>query len=101
MRYCSGRIETWLCASTERGRGAQNNPPYPPEFRREASRLVHSAPEERPISRIAREFRISAETLRNWVKQEEIDAGKREELRRLRWENKVLKEEKEILQKAG
>lgn len=84
------------------------NPPYPPEFRREAIRLVRSAPEERPISRIARELGISTETLRNWVKQEEIDAGEREglttdeqeELRRLRRENKVLKQEKEVLRKA-
>lgn len=86
----------------------RTNPPYPSEFRREAIRLVRSAPEERPISRIAGELGISAETLRNWVKQEEIDAGEREgltteereELRRLRRENKVLKQEKEILRKA-
>jgi transposase len=84
------------------------NPPYPPEFRREAIRLVRSAPEERPISRVARELGISTETLRNWVKQEEIDAGEREglttedqeELRRLRRENKILKQEKEVLRKA-
>ncbi len=85
------------------------NPPYPPEFRREAIRLVRSAPEERPISRVARELGISTETLRNWVKQEEIDAGEREglttedqeELRRLRRENKILKQEKEVLRKGS
>jgi transposase len=78
---------------------------YPPKFRREAIRLVRSPPEGRPISRIAKELGVSAETLRNWVKQDEIDAGERkgltteeqEELRSLRRENKVLKQEKEIL----
>jgi transposase len=86
----------------------KTNPPYPPEFRREAIRLVRSAPEERPISRIARELGVSAETLRNWVKQEEIDAGERQgltteerqELARLRKENKTLRQEREILRKA-
>ena len=83
----------------------RTSPPYPPEFRREAIQLARSAPEERPISRIARELVISAETLRNRVKQDEIDAGEREglttkereELRWLRRENKILKQEKEIL----
>jgi transposase len=58
----------------------KTNPPYPPEFRRESIRLVRSAPEERPISRIARELGVCAETLRNWVKQGEIDAGERQGL---------------------
>jgi transposase-like protein len=38
---------------------------YPPEFRREVLRLVRSAPEERHISRIAKELGIFTETLRN------------------------------------
>ena len=86
----------------------RTNPPYPPEFRREAIWLVRSASEEQPISRIARELGVSTETLRKWVRHEEIDAGEREgliteereELRGLREENKVLKQEKEILRKA-
>ncbi len=52
--------------------------PYPPEFRREAIRLVRASEEDRPIPKVARELGVTAETLRNWVKQDEI----RDRLRR-------------------
>ena len=84
-----------------------SKPPYPPEFRREAIELVRIA--EKPISKIARDLGISDQTLRNWVRQAEVDAGKREglstdereELRRLRRENRVLRQEREVLRKAA
>jgi transposase len=82
--------------------------PYPSEFRREAIRLVRASDEEHPIPKVATELGVTAETLSNWVKQDDIDAGERqglttedrEELRRLRREVKVLRQEKEILRKA-
>lgn len=54
-------------------------------------------------------YDIRRRDLRNWGKQDELDGGeregpttdKREELRRLRREVKVLRQEKEILKKAA
>lgn len=82
-------------------------PPYPPEFRQEAVRLVGSS--GKPLVVIARDLGVSGETLRSWVKQAKIDAGEREgltsvereELRRLRRQVKLLEEEREILKKAA
>ena len=60
----------------------RTNPTYPPEFRREAIRLVRASGEEHPIPRIAREIGVSDGTLRSWVNQDEVDAGEREGLGR-------------------
>jgi transposase len=82
-------------------------PSYPPEFKREAVRLVRSSP-NRSVAQIARELGVSDNSLRTWVKQFEVEQGEREgltteereELRKLRREVKVLRQEKEILRKA-
>ncbi len=81
-------------------------PPYPPEFEEEAIRLMRSS--GKPLAQISRELDVSEQTLRNWRKQLQIDEGEleglstseREELARLRRENRVLRQEKEILRKA-
>jgi len=85
----------------------RTHPPYPPEFRQEAVRLV--AAKEQPLAQIARDLGVSAWTLRGWAKQAEIDRGEREgmtseelaELRELRKRVRVLEEEREILKKAA
>ena len=82
---------------------------YSPEFKQEAIRLVQASEERYPVAKIARDLDVSTETLRKWVNRAQIDAGERdgltteqtEELRRLRKEVKVLKEEREILKKAA
>ena len=80
---------------------------YTLEFKAEAVRLARSSP-ERSIRQLAYELGIADQTLRNWVRQTKIDAGEREgltteereELRRLRKENRILREEREILKKS-
>lgn len=82
-------------------------PPYPPEFRARMVELVRAGetPEE-----LARRFEPSAGAIRNWVRQADLDDGKRTdgltteeraELIRLRRENRTLREEREILKKAA
>ncbi len=86
----------------------RSHSPYPPEFRTEAVRLVRSG--ERTPERLARDLGCSAQAIRNWLRQAELDTGRRtdglttgerEELSRLRRENRVLREEREILRKAA
>ena len=72
------------------------------------SKLAHSTP-EKSIRQLAYELGIADQTLRNWIKRAQIARGaregltteEREELRRLRRENRILREEREILKKAA
>jgi len=86
----------------------RSHPPYPPEFRTEAVRLVRAG--GRTPEDLARDLGCSAQAIRNWVRQADLDEGRchdglttaeREELSRLRREVRVLREEREILRKAA
>ena len=85
----------------------KSRPPYPPEYRRRMVELVRAG---RTAEELGREFEPSAESIRNWVRQADLDEGLRDdglttaeraELRRLRRENRQLKTEREILAKAA
>src|ERR1700760_2613470 len=80
---------------------------YPPEFRQRMVELVRSG---RTPEQLANEFEPSGQAIRNWVTVADRDEGRRadglttverEELGRLRRENKQLRLEREILSKAA
>jgi transposase len=80
---------------------------YTPEFRRQMVDLVRSG---RSAGSLSKEFGPTAWSISLWVKRTQRDIGKgdgglttaeREELSRLRRENRKLKEEREILSKAA
>ena len=87
--------------------------PHPPEFRRRAVELAREVDEEGqrryPVAQLARDLKISESCLRNWMAAEEIEAGERpgltkaerEELVKLRRENRVLKMERDLLSRAA
>ena len=87
----------------------RTRPPYPAEFRQQMIELARGG---KTPTELAREFECSAQTITNWVAQDAIDRGKplpgkdglssaeREELSRLRRENRQLKTERDILAKA-
>jgi transposase len=81
--------------------------PYPPEYRYEAVRLLETT--GRSIPQVAAELGVSGESLRNWLKQAQLDRGERddgltsdeqEELRQLRRQVRELEQEREILKRA-
>ena len=86
----------------------KSHSPYSAEFRAEAIRLVRTTGKSKTA--IAQDLGVSLEALRAWLRQAELDAGERHdgltseelaELRRLRREVKILREEREILVKAA
>ena len=85
----------------------RSRPPYPSEFRRQIVELARAG---RSVAELAKEFEPSYWTIREWVRLADRDEGRsaeglssaeREELRRLRKENRQLKQEREILSKAA
>ena len=92
----------------------KTRPPYAPEFRQQMVDLVHSG---RDPTDLSREFEPSAQAIRNWVVEADRRDGRREpkpvaadptltlaerdELARLRRENKQLRVERDILSRAA
>lgn len=87
----------------------KSKPPYPAEFRQQIIELARLG---KTPAQLAREFGCTAQTISNWIAQDARDAGKplpgkeglstaeREELARLRRQNKLLQQERDILVKA-
>ena len=81
---------------------------FTPEEKADAVRMVS---EVGNLSKVARDLDLTASSLRNWVKQARIDAGKgaegaltteeRKELRKLRRENRILQMERDFAKKAA
>ena len=80
---------------------------YAPEYKEQIVELVRSG---RSPGSLAREFEPSEQTIRNWVRQAELDEGERSdglttetrrEMSRLKRENKRLRTERDILRKAA
>jgi transposase len=85
----------------------RSRPPYPPEFRREAVQMVRAG---RSIKDVAESLGMTPQSLRNWVRQEQLDlherddgltTDEREELRRLRREVARLTQERDLLKRAA
>jgi len=87
----------------------RSRPPYPAEFRRQMVELVQTG---RTPAELSREFGVTSQSISAWVAQAAVDGGRpipgrdvlstaeREELARLRRENKRLQQERDILAKA-
>lgn len=85
----------------------RTRPQYPEAYRRKIVELVRAG---RSVESVARDFEPTATTIRSWVRQADLDDGRRadglttderEEVVRLRREVRVLREEREILKKAA
>jgi transposase len=81
---------------------------FPPEYKAEVVELIRST--GKTAGQVAKELDLTETAVRDWVKRADLDAGRRtdgltsserEELRRLRHENRDLREEREILRKAA
>jgi transposase len=81
--------------------------PYPQEFRDDVVAVARKG--QAPLKQIAKDFGISEGCLHNWMKQADVEAGRRpgvtederKELRELKKRNKLLEQENEVLRRAA
>jgi transposase len=80
---------------------------FTPEFKAQTVELVRTG--GKSVGEVCRDLDLTETAVRRWLAQADIDGGRRdglttaerEELTRLRRENRVLREEREILRKAA
>ena len=90
----------------ETGSEGRRRRSFTPEYKAEVVALCGSS--GRTIASVARDLGLTETAVRRWVAQAEVDAGQRdglttaerEELSRLRRENRVLREERDVLKRA-
>jgi transposase len=87
---------------------ARSRRSFTPEFKAQTVELIQTS--HKSVGDICRDLDLTETAVRRWLTQAEIDAGRRgggltsaerEELSSLRRENRVLREEREILRKAA
>ena len=79
---------------------------FTPEFKAEVVELCRRG--DRSIGQVARDLDLTETAVRAWVRQADVDASRRsglsteerQELSRLRRENRTLREERDILKRA-
>ena len=81
---------------------------FPPKYKAEVVELIRTT--GKTVGQVARALDLTETAVRQWVKQADLDAGRRtdglttaerDELRQLRREVRELREEREILRKAA
>jgi transposase len=91
---------------TKKPRNQRPRRSFTPEFKAEIVELCRRG--DRSISQVSRDFDLTETAVRAWVNQAAVDAGEREgltteereELSRLRRENRRLRDDVEVLKRA-
>ena len=79
---------------------------FTPQFKTEVVELCRAG--DRSIGQVSRDLGLTETAVRSWVRQADVDAGRRDglttaerqELAGLRKENRILREERDILKRA-
>jgi transposase len=88
-------------------KGQRSRRYFSPEFKAETVELIRSS--GRSLPDVCADLDLTVTTVRNWMRQARIDAGEaeglttdeRDELRRLRVENRTLRMERDLMKKAA
>ena len=83
--------------------------PYPQEFREGVVAVARRREPGVTLSQVAKDFGVSDATLTNWLKQADVEEGRKPgqtrddaaEVRELRRRNRLLEQENEVLRRAA
>lgn len=82
---------------------------YPQEFREDVVAVARRREPGVTLSQVAKDFGVSDATLTNWLKQADVEEGRKPgqtrddaaEVRELRRRNRLLEQENEVLRRAA